>query len=349
MKYFFLVFVFGFLSLSSCSKKTNDNPVSPPPADTTILPVDTSSFARGADVSWVTQMESQGIKFYNKNGAQQDLFQILKDEGMNSIRLRVWVNPPGGWCNTADVVAKSLRAKAAGMKILIDFHYSDTWADPGDQTTPAAWQNQTITQLDSSVNAYTTGVLDTLKLNGISPDWVQVGNETNDGMLWPEGRASVSMANFASLINAGYDAVKSVFPSTKVIVHISNGFDNTLFRWMFDGLKSNGAKWDVIGMSLYPTASNWTQLNAECLANMNDMVSRYNKEVMVCEVGMSVSDSVTCKNFISDLIQKSKSVANNKCLGVFYWEPECYNGWNGYLLGAFNNAGEPTIALDAFK
>ncbi|HUZ61663.1 MAG TPA: glycosyl hydrolase 53 family protein [Hanamia sp.] len=349
MKYFFLVFVFGFLSLSSCSKKTNDNPVSPPPADTTILPVDTSSFARGADVSWVTQMESQGIKFYNKNGAQQDLFQILKDEGMNSIRLRVWVNPPGGWCNTADVVAKSLRAKAAGMKILIDFHYSDTWADPGDQTTPAAWQNQTITQLDSSVNAYTTGVLDTLKLNGISPDWVQVGNETNDGMLWPEGRASVSMANFASLINAGYDAVKSVFPSTKVIVHISNGFDNTLFRWMFDGLQSNGAKWDVIGMSLYPTASNWTQLNAECLANMNDMVSRYNKEVMVCEVGMSVSDSVTCKNFISDLIQKSKSVANNKCLGVFYWEPECYNGWNGYLLGAFNNAGEPTIALDAFK
>lgn len=349
MKYFFLVFFFGSISLSSCSKKTNDKPVSPTLVDTTIIPVDTSSFARGADVSWVTQMESQGIKFYNKNGAQQDLFQILKDEGMNSIRLRVWVNPPDGWCNTADVVAKALRAKASGMKILIDFHYSDTWADPGHQTTPVAWQNQTITQLDSSVNAYTTGVLDTLKLNGISPDWVQVGNETNDGMLWPEGRASVSMANFASLINAGYNAVKSVFPSTKVIVHISNGFDNTLFRWMFDGLQSNGAKWDVIGMSLYPTASNWTQLNAQCLTNINDMVSRYNKEVMVCEVGMSVSDSLACKNFISDLIQESKSVANNKCLGVFYWEPECYNGWNGYMLGAFNNAGEPTIALGAFK
>lgn len=350
MKYFSLVFAFGFLSLSSCSKKTNNNnPVSPPPVDTTTVPVDTSSFARGADVSWVTQMESQGIKFYSKNGAQQDLFQILKDEGMNSIRLRVWVNPPAGWCNTADVVAKALRAKAAGMKILIDFHYSDTWADPGDQTTPAAWQNQTINQLDSSVNAYTTGVLDTLKLNGISPNWVQVGNETNDGMLWPEGQASVSMANFASLVNAGYDAVKSVFPSTKVIVHISNGFDNTLFRWMFDGLQNNGAKWDVIGMSLYPTDSNWTQLNAECLANMNDMVSRYNKEVMICEVGMSVSDSIPCNNFILDLIQKSESVTNNKCLGVFYWEPECYNGWSGYMLGAFNNAGEPTIALDAFK
>lgn len=201
----------------------------------------------------------------------------------------------------------------------------------------------------TSFSCNTKSVLNTLKSNGISPDWVQVGNETNDGMLWPEGKASVNMANFAALINSGYDAVKSVIPSSKVIVHISNGFDNSLFRWMFDGLKSNNAKWDVIGMSLYPTANNWTQLNAQCLANMNDMIIRYNKEVMICEVGMSVSDSLECNNFISDLIQKSKSIANNKFLGVFYWEPECYNNWNGYSLGAFNNAGRPTVALDAFK
>lgn len=157
------------------------------------------------------------------------------------------------------------------------------------------------------------------------------------------------MANFASLINAGYEAVKSVFPSAKVVVHISNGYDNSLFRWIFDGLKNNGAKWDVIGMSLYPNASNWQQLNAQCLSNMQDMISRYNKEVMICEIGMSESDSVACKNFISDLIKKSKSVADNKCLGIFYWEPECYNSWNGYTLGAFNNSGQPTVALDAFQ
>ncbi|MEO6948132.1 MAG: glycosyl hydrolase 53 family protein [Ginsengibacter sp.] len=343
MKIPFIFLLFVSLFTFSCKKNLKPNPEPEPPTATEPF------FAKGADVSWVTQMESEGIKFYNKNGTQQDLFQILKDEGMNSIRLRVWVNHPDGWGNTSDLVAKALRAKAAGMKILIDFHYSDTWADPGHQTKPAAWQNQTIIQLDSSVKAYTTGVLDTLNLNGISPDWVQVGNETNDGMLWPEGRASVSMANFASLINAGYNAVKSVFPSSKVIVHISNGFDNSLFRRVFDGLKSNGAKWDVIGMSLYPTASNRTQLNAQCLANMNDMVSRYNKEVMVCEVGMSASDSLPCKNFISDLIRKSKSVANNKCLGVFYWEPECYNNWESYPKGAFNNQGQPSVALDAFN
>jgi arabinogalactan endo-1,4-beta-galactosidase len=341
MKNLPVLYLIAFLCLFSCNKKTNEN-LDPGT-------IDTSSFSKGSDISWVTQMESQGIKFYNKSGEQQDLYQVLKDEGINSIRLRVWVNPPDGWCNAADVVEKALRAKAAGMKLLIDFHYSDIWADPGHQTKPASWQNQNISQLDSSVKVYTTGVLVTLKTNGISPDWVQIGNETNDGMLWPEGRASTDMANFASLINAGYVAVKSIFPSAKVIVHVSNGFDNSLFRWLFDGLKSNGAKWDVIGMSLYPTASNWNQLNAQCVANMKDMVSRYDKEVMICEVGMSMSDSLECKNFISDLIGKSKSVANNKCLGIFYWEPESYNNWNGYTLGAFNNAGQPTAALDAFK
>ena len=325
----------------SCNKKP----------EISIAPIvsDSFFFAKGADVSWLTEMESKGIKFYNKKGSQQDLFQILKDEGMNSIRLRVWVNPAGGWCNTKDVLTKALRAKALGMKILIDFHYSDSWADPGKQTKPAAWQNENIAQLDSTVKAYTTGVLDTLQSNGISPDWVQVGNETNDGMLWPEGKASANMANFASLVNAAYDAVKSVFPSAKVIVHISNGFDNSLFRWIFDGLKNNGAKWDVIGMSLYPTASNWKQLNAQCLLNMQDMVSRYNKQVMICEIGMSENDSLSCKDFILDLLQKLRSIADNKCLGIFYWEPECYGNWNGYTLGAFNNSGQPTVALDAFQ
>lgn len=335
------------LTLGSCSKSAAPVAVILPVTVVPVTPILAANFAKGGDISWTTQMESSGYKFYNSTGVQQDLLTVLKGEGMNSIRLRVWVNPADGWCNKADVLAKALRAKAQGMRILVDFHYSDSWADPGKQTKPAAWAGLKIQQLDSAVSAHTTDVLTTLKTNNIVPEWVQVGNETNDGMLWEEGRASTSMANFASLINAGYAAVKAVDPSTKVMVHISNGYDNNLFRYIFDGLKTNGANYDVIGMSLYPTTTNWTTLDAQCLVNMNDMVSRYGKPVMVCEVGMDVNSPAVTKSFLTDIITRVNSVSGGNGLGVFYWEPESYN-WQNYSLGAFDNTGRPTIAMDAF-
>ncbi len=192
-------------------------------------------------------------------------------------------------------------------------------------------------------------MLDTLKSAGIVPSWVQVGNETNDGMLWPDGKASVNMANFAALVNAGYNAVKAVNDSIKVIVHISNGYNNELFRWVFDGLKANGAHWDIVGMSLYPTNTNWQSYNDSCLVNMNDMISRYGKQVMICEVGMPANQASICQSFLTDLIQKTKSVTNHNALGVFYWEPESYNNWQGYGLGAFDNSGKATVAMNAFS
>lgn len=306
------------------------------------------TYAKGADVSWISEMEASGKKFYNNAGVEQDLFKILKDKGINAIRLRVWVNPASGYCNTADVLTKARRARAANMRVMIDFHYSDTWADPGHQTKPAAWLGQDITALKKTVYNHTTQVLTTLKEANIVPEWVQVGNETNNGMLWEEGKASVSMKNFAELVLSGYNAVKAVNPSSKVIVHISNGYDNALFRWMFDGLKNNGAKWDVIGMSLYPSATDWAAKNTQCLTNMNDMVSRYGSEVMISEIGMPASESVAAKAFIADLIAKNKSLSNNKGLGVFYWEPQSYGSWNGYGLAAFDDTGKPTVAMDAF-
>jgi arabinogalactan endo-1,4-beta-galactosidase len=329
-----------FFSGSSCHKdKIND----PAPI------VTTPAFAKGADVGWLTQMESTGIKFYNASGTEQECMSLLKSLGMNSIRLRVWVNPAGGWNNTADVLAKALRAKNLGMRIMIDFHYSDTWADPGQQAKPAAWAAQDFATLQTSLYDHTFNVLTTLKANGVVPEWVQVGNETNDGMLWPTGKASVNMANFTALINQGYNAVKAVDNSIKVIVHISNGYDNNLFRWIFDGLKNNGGKWDIIGMSLYPPAANWSTLNTQCLTNMNDMISRYNTPVMITEVGMAWDQPAACNSFITDLIQKVRSIPANRGLGVFYWEPECYNNWQGYSLGAFDNSGKPTAALNAFN
>jgi arabinogalactan endo-1,4-beta-galactosidase len=138
-------------------------------------------------------------------------------------------------------------------------------------------------------------------------------------------RSPYQYGQFCSTGYRGYNAVKAVDASIKVIVHISNGYDNSLFRWMFDGLQSNGAQWDIIGMSLYPTAANWSTLNTQCLTNMNDMVARYNKGVMVLEVGMSWDQPAACNSFLADLITKVKSVTGGKGLGVLYWEPEAYN------------------------
>ncbi|ASU34843.1 glycoside hydrolase family 53 protein [Mucilaginibacter xinganensis] len=344
MKKGWWVYCSSILLILSCSNKAG---TPQPQPETYKPPVVSSSFAKGADISWVTQMESSGVKFYDKAGNQQELFALMKSLGFNSIRLRAWVNPADGWSNTADLVAKAIRAKNAGMKIMVDFHYSDSWADPGKQTKPAAWAPLNFTTLTNTLHDYTVGVMTTLKNNGINPEWVQVGNETNDGMLWEEGRASKNMANFAALIKAGYSAVKSVNSTTKVIVHISNGYDNGLFRWMFDGLKANGAQWDIIGMSLYPSTTNWQTLNSQCLANINDMEARYSTPCMVVEVGMDAASPATSRDFLSDIISKVNAVSGNNGLGVFYWEPEAYN-WQGYGLGAFDNTGKPTTALDAF-
>jgi arabinogalactan endo-1,4-beta-galactosidase len=306
------------------------------------------AFAYGADVSWITEQEAAGKKFYNNSGTQQDIFTVLKGKGINAIRLRVWVNPSSTYNSTADVVAKAKRAKAAGMSIMIDFHYSDTWADPGHQTKPAAWASQSFTTLMSTVYNYTYNTLNTIKSNGITPDYVQVGNETSDGMLWQDGRASVSATNFknfAWLVNCGYDATKAIFPSAKVIVHVANGFNNTTTRWIFDGLKANGGKWDVCGFSVYPSTTNWASINSQVLTNMQDMVSRYGKQVMICEAGMDVSAAAASKSFLTDLINKTKSVGG---LGVYYWEPQAYASWQGYNMGAFDSSGKPTVAMDAF-
>ncbi len=341
--------IFAALSLVACvllgcGSKNSSTPTNP----------EGPFFAKGADVSWVTEMEAAGVKFYNSAGVEQECMQILKDKGMNSIRLRAWVNPSNGWNNTKDVVVKAKRAKNLGMKLMIDFHYSDDWADPGKQPIPAAWSSLSFADMKTALYNYTKGVMDTLKMNDITPEWVQVGNETNNGMLWEIGRASTSMSNFAGFVKAGYDAVKAVSPSTLVIVHLSNGYDNNLFRWMFDGLKKEGATWDIIGMSLYPSyapapyTNQWDSVNQQCLLNMKDMVSRYKTPVMIVEVGMPYDQPDAAKSFIADIIAKTKSLSNNMGLGVLYWEPECYNNWNGYSLGAFDNNGKPTAALDAF-
>ncbi|NGM65835.1 arabinogalactan endo-beta-1,4-galactanase [Sphingobacterium sp. SGR-19] len=310
---------------------------------------DQDSFAKGADISWITEMEAAGVSFYNRAGIATDGLKLLRSLGMNAVRLRVWVDPTNGWCNKEDVLVKAYRAHHLGMRIMVDFHYSDRWADPGQQNKPAAWESLSLDELKAAVAEHTKEVLQLLKDNNITAEWVQVGNETGNGMLWEDGKASESMANYAALNNAGYDAVKAVFPEAKVIVHVHNGYDNSLFRWLFDGLKSNGGKWDVIGMSLYPDKDNWEELTEQCMENMKDMIARYESEVMICEVGMSWDEEDAAAAFLTGLIDGSRQFREGQVLGVFYWEPLAYGGWNGYTLGAMDDSGRPTKALEAFR
>ncbi|MCG6960222.1 glycosyl hydrolase 53 family protein [bacterium BMS3Abin03] len=306
-----------------------------------------AQFANGADIGWLSEMEDNGYIFKNNSGITKDCLEILKEKGINALRFRVWVNPNNKYCSKQDVAYMTQRARNMGFDLMLDFHLSDTWADPGHQTKPSAWITHTFTQLKTDVYDHIYDVLDTLKSLGVTPKWVQVGNETNNGMLWEDGRASTHMSNFAELIKSGYDAVKAIDTTIQVIVHLSDGHDRDLYRWIFDGLKNNGAKWDIIGMSVYPHWANlpWAVDDSLALITMKDMISRYNTKVMVCEAGFSYDQPVEANHYLLDLIEKTKSVGG---LGVFYWEPESYN-WRGYNLGAWDPVTkQPTAALDAF-
>lgn len=306
-----------------------------------------AQFAGGADIGWLSQMEAQGYVFKDNAGVQGNCLDILRGKGITALRFRVWVNPSGKYCSKADVAYMARRADSAGFRVMLDFHCSDTWADPGHQTKPAGWVSDSFSQLQTDLYNHVYGMLDTLRSLGVKPAWVQIGNETNDGMLWEDGRASTHMSNFAALIQSGYSAVKAVDSSIQVIVHLSNGHDDAMFRRIFDGLKSNGAHWDIIGMSVYPYWANlpWATDDSLALLTMQDMISRYQTKVMVVETGYLYNQPTAAKSFLLDLIAKTRSAGG---LGVFYWEPESYN-WMGYNLGAWDPVTkEPTAAMDAF-
>ncbi len=310
-------------------------------------------FVRGADIGWLDQMEATGYKFYDSTGTQKNCLQILSDKGINTVRLRVWVNPSSdkinGHCSKNEVVTMALRAKEMGMRVMIDFHYSDSWADPSKQTKPAAWASHSFSQLLTDVYNHTFEVLDTLKKSGVTPAWVQIGNEIPGGMLWPEG-SSGNWPQLGQLLNKGYDATKAVDSSIKVIVHIDKGNDNSLFRWFFDNAKTQGVRYDIIGLSYYPywLGTDYTLTIKDLGNNLNDMVSRYGKEVMVVEVGGDYTKVQNTYDMLVAVIEKVQAVIQNKGLGVIYWEPEGEKSWSGYQLSCWGADGKPTMALNAF-
>ncbi len=276
------------------------------------------SFYLGADISWVPQEEASGKK-YSDNGVQKDIFQILKDHKINFIRLRIFNDPraPGGYssqgfCDLAHVKAMALRAKNAGMKFLLDFHYSDNWADPGKQNKPYAWRNMNMTQLTQAIHDYTFTVVTELKNQGTPPDIVQTGNEISNGMLWPEGNVtnggSTNWDNLAVLVNSANAAVREVDPSIKIMYHLALGGDNAGSRNRIDNMLARGVNFDIIGQSYYPE---WHGTTTDLNNNLTDLATRYGKEIIVAEYSQF-------KRPVNDI---TFGLPNGKGKGTFIWEP----------------------------
>jgi arabinogalactan endo-1,4-beta-galactosidase len=321
--------------------------------DTNGYDFSTKSISKGADISWMTEMESEGYTWKDNAGNTKELMPLLKEYDLNAVRLRVWVNPENsdanGWCDIDDLVTKAEKAKANNLEIMICIHYSDWWADPGQQTKPAAWSNYSVSQLETAVANHTSDILNALQAKEITPKWIQIGNETNDGMLWTTGKASAGgFGNYAKFLNAGANAVKTFNTNIKTILHLASGNDNGLFQWNIDGLVNNGFQinnFDIIGMSLYPDLDNWKSYVEDTYDNMIDLKSRYNKEVMMVEIGFSYSRQDITYQFLTYMIEKTKQADG---LGVFYWEPIARSPFTSYSKGAWDTDGSPSIAMDAF-
>ena len=349
----------AFCACGGSENKENPNP------GPGIDPVPEVSFARGADIGWVSEMEKGGMTFSDSKGGSE-IFSVLKNIGMNAVRLRVWVNPldANGWSGKDDVVAMAKRAAAAGMAVLIDFHYSDFFADPSYQEIPSAWTGKTAMDLTGNVASHTTEVLTALKDAGVTPQWIQIGNETRNGMLWPAGQLWTSSGdiangwnNFEALYMAGYNAAKAVFSSAAVMPHLNHAYEDN--EWWFTKLKAAGGKFDMIALSHYPMSDGtggWSSLNTSAVSNIKKLAAKFGVKVMVAEFGVKQKDS-QAGQCATDFMTSVKALGSGVCAGVFYWEPEVdgtwkpavysksvkkhgkSEEWNAYDMGAFTRSG----------
>ena len=318
-----------------------------------------SDFVKGADVGFLTSQERRGVVFHDVNGNERECLELLKnDYQIGAIRMRVWVNPRGGSCDKHELLAMAKRVKALGMDFMVDFHYSDSWADPGKQPIPKAWQGHAYAEMKQDLRNHTIDVLSLLKENGITPRWVQVGNETTNGLLWDMGHIDKNPEQYAGFIRTGYDAVKEVFPQAIVIVHLDRGHRQSIYDKNLDTILKYGGKFDMVGMSLYPywAMEGHPELKADdiitdCISNIRYVSQKYKCDVMIVETGYEVDEQHPEKmeegrRQLSRVISEARNMTDGHCRGVFYWEPQCLPG--GYKLGAFDSKATPTAIMKGF-
>jgi arabinogalactan endo-1,4-beta-galactosidase len=276
-------------------------------------------FIIGADISWVQQAEDRGTR-YSDGGVARDILQILKNHGFNYIRLRVFNDPtkatprdrpysPQGYCDLPHTIAMARRVKAAGMGLLIDFHYSDAWADPGKQFTPSAWANLPFDELVGTMHAWTKDAVTQLRDAGARPDMVQIGNEITPGMMTDRGGSTSNWPQLAALLKSGIAAVRAVDPTILVMLHLDRGGDNAGTRRWVDAALAQGVDFDILGQSCY---TRWHGPPATWKANFDDLVVRYpNLSFVIAETG----------NEIREADEIMRNLPGGKGLGHFVWEP----------------------------
>ena len=313
-------------------------------------------FVKGMDLSTLLELERCGAKYYD-NGEERDLLAIMKSYDVDTIRIRLWNDP---WSETGESygagendlktsleIAK--RVTAAGFGVLLNFHYSDFWADPGKQIKPKAWADYGVKELEQAVYDYTLESMQTFLDAGVNITMVQVGNELSNGLLWPEGKVS-NYDNIATFVNAGIRAVRKADAAIPVMIHLDNGGNNALYREWFDNFTKRGEDFEIIGLSYYPFWHGSLQMLND---NMNDIAERYGKDLVIAEVSMGytmedyknyekLSDEerkgyatrpalvekieypMTKQgqyDFMEDFLNRISHIKGGKGKGFFYWEP----------------------------
>lgn len=317
-------------------------------------------YYKGMDISTIKEVESLGGKFYDR-GVEKDVFEILKSYGTNAVRLRLWNDPyseegepyGAGTNDLQTTIELAKRAQAHGMEVLLDFHYSDFWADPGKQRVPKAWRGMNADELTEAVYRFTRDSLLTMKEAGVLPELVQVGNELSNGMLWPFGKLPElgNYDNLARFVRAGIRGVREADPAMPVMLHLDNGGNNALYRDWFDHYLERGEDdFQIIGLSYYPF---WHGTLDDLQSNMNDLAKRYGKDLVIAEVSMGFTmedygkyeklppeerkgyatrEELAAKvpfpmtkegqaDFMKALFAVIDQVPDKRGRGFFYWEP----------------------------
>jgi arabinogalactan endo-1,4-beta-galactosidase len=313
----------------------------------------------GADISSLKKSEDKGGIYFDEKGLQDDALNILCEHGLNYARLRLWVDSPDGYHGRAQLLEMAKRLKAKKIKLLVDFHYADSWADPGKQPKPKSWENLDFEALKKALYDHTFDVCNSLKVQGTPPDIVQVGNEIINGMLWPDGKNEKSFDNLAALLKEGHRAVKDCSRSTRVMLHLDNGGNSDICQWWFDSVIAQDVPFDMIGVSYYPY---WHGTLANLQTNLDNIALRYDKDIVVVETAypFTPDDNDNYENIIrfqeqpgypftpagqikilADIMTIVRAIPNGRGLGIMWWDATWTavpgNGWDPSAATSGNN------------